>query len=191
MREATVLVVSSDMDFAKTVAEQVQSELSLACQIASGKEAAASYPANVSMVVTSECSGVPYDCPVVYATPPVRMCDLLDEIAAIRLKQSADDTILGKDYILQWRLKQLMHMPSGRHVLLTDKEINILQCLVLEGGKAVSKERLLKTVWGIDSALDTHTLETHIYRLRGKFRELAGDDGMVAASDGGYALAVK
>ncbi len=70
---------------------------------------------------------------------------------------------------------------------LTDKEAGLLQRLAEAGNKGVAKDQLLKDVWGIEALLDTHTLETHIYRLRGKFKELAGDE-MIEAVDGGYVL---
>jgi len=73
-------------------------------------------------------------------------------------------------------------------VALTDKEAQLLHSLAESKGQVVSKEHLLKTIWGFEEALDTHTLETHIYRLRGKFRDLTGDESMIAATEGGYKL---
>ena len=51
-----------------------------------------------------------------------------------------------------------------------------------------SRETLLKEVWGMEADLNTHTLETHIYRLRAKLRELSGND-IIEAFEGGYRLA--
>ena len=95
---------------------------------------------------------------------------------------------LGGRYSLQLRHKQLNHLASGQSVLLTDKEVALLQNLARGKGQVASKEQLLKDVWGFDETIDTHTLETHIYRLRGKFRELSDDDEIIAATDGGYKL---
>lgn len=192
MAEAPVLIVSKDMDFAQSLAEQVQNELSVTCHIASTREAAKPHLSSASMVVLTGDAPEEYSCPVLSVKDvPVKMRDLLEQIAAIRLKQSADDMILGKGYVLQLRQKQLLHMPTGGNVVLTDKETQIIQCLGEVVGRVVTKESLLKTVWGIDSELDTHTLETHIYRLRNKIRELSGQEALISATPGGYAIVLK
>ncbi|MDE3061388.1 MAG: helix-turn-helix domain-containing protein, partial [Pseudomonadota bacterium] len=85
------------------------------------------------------------------------------------------------------RQKQLMHQPSGKTADVTDKEARLLQVLAGSGKNGVAKEKLLKEVWGIEATLNTHTLETHVYRLRAKFRELAGNE-IIAAINGGYGL---
>ena len=73
-------------------------------------------------------------------------------------------------------------------VALTDKEIAILQELIRANGAMITQEVLLKAVWNYDSLLDTHTLQTHIYRLRNKLREAGLADDMIIAVDGGYQL---
>ena len=110
----------------------------------------------------------------------------MGNITNIIQSHSAEELPLGA-YSLQLRQKQLLHKASGKSVLLTDKEVQLLQNLAEIKGQGVTKDQLLKNVWGFDEALDTHTLETHVYRLRGKFRELAGEE-VIAATEGGYRL---
>lgn len=72
---------------------------------------------------------------------------------------------------------------------LTDKEVDILLCLARQGGKALKREDLLRRVWRYQSGVDTHTLETHVYRLRQKLAALGGLDGLlITDDDGGYRL---
>ncbi len=189
MSEAAVLVVSPHADFAQTVAEQVKAELGLACALAgdfSGAEAAA-------LVVTTEDAPQSLSCPVVAVRKgPVRMVSLLEQIRQAR-EQQGEDVVLARGYLLKARPKQLQR---GQAVIeLTDKEVAIIQCLHAAGAEGVGREQLLKKVWGFDSSLDTHTLETHIYRLRNKIREsLRGssdDEALINATPGGYALVMK
>jgi hypothetical protein len=66
--------------------------------------------------------------------------------------------------------------------LLTDKECALLALFAADLTRCWSREELLRDVWGYDAAIDTHTLETHIYRLRRKLAELGGGGG--GAADG-------
>lgn len=81
---------------------------------------------------------------------------------------------------------QVLRDTDGQVVVLTSKEAAILS-LLLEAGEPVSRDELLSAVWGYEEGLDTHTLETHIYRLR---RKLEDDDATLLLTDarGGYAL---
>lgn len=79
---------------------------------------------------------------------------------------------------------------KGRAIRLTEKETAILLHLHRAGGQPVPREILLGEVWGYSSEASTHTVETHIYRLR---RKLMGDDeagGLLATEEGGYRLAL-
>jgi hypothetical protein len=174
-----IVVMSADADFAEPLAEQIRLRLKLECRV--GMEAAGAALAVVTEPVKAECPVL------VVSHKKLKMQALLDDIQQALLRP--DEMVpLGGGYVLKLRQKQLCQ--TGNEIDLTDKEIQLLQVLADAKGGVVSKEHLLKHVWGIDSALDTHTLETHIYRLRGKFRELSGEDA-IAAMDGGYALTVE
>ena len=183
-----ILVISGDEFFANPLAQQVKNALSLPCAIAKSVEAAKPLPASVSLVVTNEPVRDVFSCPViVLKQPPFRMQDILQDILAVRQKQGGDEMPIGCSYRLQPRQKELVHVASGKTVSLTDKEVKLLQSLGDAAGKVVSKDQLHKQVWDMEAVLDTHTLETHIYRLRAKFRELADDD-IIIAEGGGYKL---
>jgi DNA-binding response OmpR family regulator len=79
---------------------------------------------------------------------------------------------------------------EGKRIRLTEKETEILKYLYRAGGKAVARETLLSEVWGYNAAVTTHTLETHIYRLRQKVEPDPGNARLLMTDPGGYRLHV-
>ncbi|MCF4167512.1 winged helix-turn-helix domain-containing protein [Zavarzinia compransoris] len=80
---------------------------------------------------------------------------------------------------------------AGGEVRLTDKETQILARLAAAIGRVVPRETLLADVWGYGGAVATHTIETHVYRLRRKLaRAVAGGAALIKAEGGGYRLAL-
>jgi DNA-binding response OmpR family regulator len=77
---------------------------------------------------------------------------------------------------------------GGERIRLTEKEANILKFLHGAGG-TVARDRLLHEVWGYNPAVTTHTLETHIYRLRRKIEKGPGEAKILLTDGGGYRLA--
>ena len=73
-------------------------------------------------------------------------------------------------------------------VRLTEKETAILKYLYRAGDKVVGREVLLDDVWGYNTEVDTHTLETHIYRLRQKIEEDPSRAVLLVTESGGYRL---
>ena len=74
---------------------------------------------------------------------------------------------------------------NGIFVMLTEKEIQLLEIL-LNSQKAVSKKKFLSLVWRYSSDADTHTVETHIYRLRKKILEKFSDKEFIINQKDGY-----
>lgn len=72
---------------------------------------------------------------------------------------------------------------------LTDKEVSLLRMLGEQGKAGMSRDELLEKVWGYREGLDTHTLETHIYRLRQKIETDPADPQLLLTIEGGYRLA--
>ena len=71
---------------------------------------------------------------------------------------------------------------------LTEKETSILKYLFGNSGKAVSRDVLLNEVWGYNAGVTTHTLETHIYRLRQKIESDPSSAAILVTEPGGYRL---
>lgn len=71
---------------------------------------------------------------------------------------------------------------------LTDKEVAMLLCLYHHRHGWLPRQQLLEEVWGYNDAVTTHTLETHLYRLRGKLREVFGEEERIVTQQGAYQL---
>jgi DNA-binding response OmpR family regulator len=82
---------------------------------------------------------------------------------------------------------KLLLDPKGKKIRLTEKETNILKHLH-RSGQTVARETLLHEVWGYNPAVTTHTLETHIYRLRQKIENNPGAAQILVTESGGYRL---
>ena len=79
----------------------------------------------------------------------------------------------------------------GEELLLTDTEVKILRILSKYEGSFVRKELVMEKVWGIKKFLETHTLETHIYRLRKKIQKKFKENLWIKSKKGRYALEYK
>jgi len=125
-----------------------------------------------------------------YVTKPFRLNVLLARIRAqLRTHELSDDaTFPVGPYNFRPSLKMLQLKDSDRKIKLTEKETAILKFLYRASGKTVSRDDMLGEVWGYNSAVNTHTLETHIYRLRQKIEEAPKEAKIVVTEPGGYRL---
>lgn len=118
---------------------------------------------------------------------PIRLGTLLARLRAL-LRQgetaAAAESLMIGPYRFLPAAKRL-EGPDGTRVRLTEKETQILDHLYRCGGMA-PREDLLGAVWGYGAGIDTHTLETHIYRLR---RKLGPGNALLVRVEGGYRLA--
>ena len=81
-------------------------------------------------------------------------------------------------------------MPKGTKLRLTEKETAILRYLYRAAPSVVRRDTLLREVWGYNAGVTTHTLETHIYRLRQKIEPDSDRASLLVTEDGGYRLMV-
>lgn len=79
-------------------------------------------------------------------------------------------------------------LADGTAIELTDKESAILSCLYHHRHSGLTRQHLLEDVWGYGDNITTHTLETHLYRLRSKLREAIGEQELIATRNGHYHL---
>src|SRR3712207_250436 len=93
-------------------------------------------------------------------------------------------------YMFRPSAKLLLEPARNRKVRLTDKESNILKYLYRAAGRSVPRQVLLNEVWGYSSSVTTHTLETHIYRLRQKIEADPSRARLLLTEGGGYRLDV-
>ncbi|MEL7027689.1 MAG: response regulator transcription factor, partial [Pseudomonadota bacterium] len=85
---------------------------------------------------------------------------------------------------------KLLLAAENKKIRLTEKETNILKYLYRAGGKVVTRDVLLDEVWGYNSGVTTHTLETHVYRLRQKIEADPSNAALLVTEGGGYRLAL-
>ncbi|MGH7017256.1 MAG: response regulator transcription factor [Caulobacteraceae bacterium] len=125
-----------------------------------------------------------------YVTKPFKLAVLLARIRAqLRShEQSEDASFRVGPYEFRPSAKVLVD-PRGRRLRLTEKETNILKYLYRAGVKPVSREELLTEVWGYNAGVTTHTLETHVYRLRQKIEADPANARLLLTEGGGYRLA--
>ncbi len=124
-----------------------------------------------------------------YVTKPFRFAVLLARIRAqLRQHEASEDAVFTiGPYTFRPRSKILLNS-NGSKMRLTDKETGILRYLYRAGQRPVSRETLLQEVWGYNSEVTTHTLETHIYRLRQKIEKDAANPAILVTEAGGYKL---
>ena len=124
-----------------------------------------------------------------YVAKPFRFAVLLARMRAhLRQHESSDDASFRiGPYVFQPGAKQLV-LDSGSKLRLTEKETAILRYLYRAGQAVVSRDVLLKEVWGYNAAVTTHTLETHIYRLRQKIESDPAHAVLLITEAGGYKL---
>ena len=124
-----------------------------------------------------------------YVTKPFKFPVLLARIRAqLRQHEQSEDAVfqLGH-YTFKPSLKMLVD-EKDRKIRLTEKETNILKYLFRSAPNPVPREELLAEVWGYNAAVTTHTLETHVYRLRQKVEPDPGHARLLLTEPGGYRL---
>ncbi|MFN3937763.1 MAG: response regulator transcription factor [Gemmobacter sp.] len=125
-----------------------------------------------------------------YITKPFKFPVLLARIRAqLRQHEQSEDAVfqLGP-YTFKPAMKLLLD-EKERKIRLTEKETNILKYLY-RAGTVVARDVLLHEVWGYNAGVTTHTLETHIYRLRQKIEPEPSNARILVTESGGYRLAV-
>jgi DNA-binding response OmpR family regulator len=125
-----------------------------------------------------------------YVTKPFRLGVLLARIRAhIRQHERSDDAMFTiGPYSFQPGAKLLVHDLTAKKIRLTDKETAILKYLYRAGNRVVGRDVLLDEVWGYNSGVTTHTLETHVYRLRQKIEPDPSQATLLVTEPGGYRL---
>jgi DNA-binding response OmpR family regulator len=124
-----------------------------------------------------------------YVTKPFKFNVLLAHIRAqLRSHEQSEDAVFRiGPYEFRPAAKILVD-ERQRKIRLTEKETNILKYLYRAGEKPVSREELLAEVWGYNAGVTTHTLETHVYRLRQKIEPEGSGAKLLLTEAGGYRL---
>ncbi len=134
-----------------------------------------------------------------YVAKPFRFAVLLARIRAhLRSHEASENAVFRiGPYAFHPAQKLLVEQAESapaararnpRKIRLTEKESNILRYLYRAGGQPVAREELLAEVWGYNAGVTTHTLETHVYRLRQKVEPEPGEARLLITEAGGYRL---
>ena len=125
-----------------------------------------------------------------YITKPFKIAILLARMRAhLRQHEQSDDAVFTiGPYSFRPSAKLLIDENRNRKVRLTEKETAILKYLYRTGDRMVKRETLLGEVWGYNAGVTTHTLETHVYRLRQKIERDPSKAVILVTDPGGYRL---
>jgi len=125
-----------------------------------------------------------------YVVKPYRLAVLLARIRAqLRSHEHSEGAVFRLGPYEFRPSNKLLVDAQQRKIRLTEKETNILKYLYRAGEKPVGREELLAEVWGYNAGVTTHTLETHVYRLRQKIESDPANARLLITEAGGYRLA--
>ena len=118
---------------------------------------------------------------------PINIFKLVEKlnIKFLKIKFSDQSQIIVKNYEINLNSREISL--KNKKLKLTEKEIKILIYL-FKAEKSINTEELQNKVWGYQSDLETHTVETHIYRLRKKFSSFFNDDDFILSDKNGYKI---
>ena len=125
-----------------------------------------------------------------YVTKPFRLNVLLARLRAhLRQSEHRDDAVFAiGPYTFQPGAKLMTDQTRRKKVRLTEKDTAILRYLYHAGDRAIGRATLLDEVWGYNAGVTTHTLETHVYRLRQKIERDPANAEILVTEPGGYRL---
>lgn len=124
-----------------------------------------------------------------YVTKPFRFAVLLARVRAqLRQHEQSEDATFTVGHYLFKPSQKLLTTEDGRKIRLTEKEAAIIRYLYRAGQKVVTRDVLLEEVWGYNSGVTTHTLETHVYRLRQKIERDPSNAEILVTENGGYKI---
>ena len=125
-----------------------------------------------------------------YIAKPFRLAVLLARLRRqLSSFENSEDAVFPiGPYVFRPAAKLLEERTKNKKIRLTEKEASILKFLYRAGKNPVGRQILLNEVWGYNAAVTTHTLETHIYRLRQKIEPDPTNAKLLLTDTGGYRL---
>lgn len=124
-----------------------------------------------------------------YVTKPFKFAVLLARIRAqLRQHEQSEDAVFAVGPYTFKPSQKLLTEGNGAKIRLTEKEAAIIKFLYRADQKVVTRDTLLEEVWGYNSGVTTHTLETHVYRLRQKIEKDPSNASIIVTEGGGYKL---
>ncbi len=118
---------------------------------------------------------------------PINIFKLVEKINIefLKIKFNSQSDVKVKNYNIDLNSREMQK--NNTKLRLTEKEINTISYLS-KSNKAISIEELQEMVWSYQSDIETHTVETHIYRLRKKILETFNDSEFIISKKNGYQI---
>lgn len=155
------------------------------------KDIRARHPKTPVFLLLSETNGIFESSNLnITVAKPLQLDAFLNQLRAGSnlLDNSADGYLHFNRYELRPVAREILNIRNNETIKLTEKEVAIIKYLYKAKDKIVSKNELLQEVWGYNPDASTHTIETHIYRLRQKVEHENPDAQLIITEDGGYKL---
>ena len=165
--KSNIILFHIDALLDKKLKEYIQSNKSIKICAGSRKNLTSEYDANLELPAT------------------LKEVNFIVENTAAKKKFNLNSSIPVKDYLLNKNEKKLSR--NDDYIILTEKEVQLLE-LFLDNKKPISKDKILSLVWNYATDADTHTVETHIYRLRKKIINKFNDEKFILNKKDGYYL---
>ncbi len=139
------------------------------------------------IISETKINQIPNNQNIIVSNFPVKISNLLENINILLLKRKfvSQSEININDYRLDLNARILKL--GKKRLKLTQKEAEVL-LFIRNSNKDVSISSLRKKVWRYSSELETHTVETHVYRLRKKIKDAFNDDSFIKSKDNGYKI---
>ena len=124
---------------------------------------------------------------IIFENMPINIFKLIEKINIkfLKIQFQRQSKINIKNYILDLNSREMYK--NIDKLKLTEKEINTINYLS-KSDKLVSIDELQEKVWGYQSGIETHTVETHIYRLRKKILNTFNDKDFIISEKNGYQI---
>ena len=184
--KALLKIVCSDDKSRRVIEKTLQTEgLIEKCTLVANDEPGAPVHFRITAVAADEAE----DFAGQVLSWPVRLGHLVDRVRMMITRQSDDAAYKIGPYILK-PSQLILSRDAGEPIKLTEKEAEILKILSIQDGQSISRQELMDLVWGYAEGVETHTLETHLYRLRQKIEQDPSDPQILLTEEsGGYRLA--
>ena len=128
---------------------------------------------------------IDYDSILTLPTSINEINSIVERLSTKKIFNKNSSISIKKEYVLDKNGKKLIK--NNNFIILTEKEVQLLE-LFLSNSKSISKKEILLSVWNYSKDADTHTVETHIYRLRKKISDKFLDASFIANDKNGYYL---
>jgi hypothetical protein len=189
MKQRVTIVVEDALAEAILTEAVKNQQLELACDVVRASDLDKSSSVDLLVWVGVPGSGISFPLPEAQKFfSPVRIGAVLDRVKAMQKFSSRRGEVAIGPFKLEEETHRLLDTRDQSTIRLTEKESHILQILAAAQGGIVGKDEMLARVWNYADGVETHTLETHIYRLRRKIEKDPAKPDILLTEEPGYKI---